>query len=222
MLPHDVTGGEGDVLRPTNVDPIRHGCCHTPFLFSFVPILSFGKTKQKNNTSSMQKVSGVLSLDSHRTKSCCHTAVSVSFNQILFLVCGCCRWRVWGGQVGSSRTKVSRTQTAGPMAGWVLRTTPPHPTLLILITWLFCCYFIHIMSQKRREICRVTLCLLFGWNCLFWAKGGRLFEPPDKEVPRRRCCCRFLFIFLMFFLVFSARDLGLWKQEHLSLDGSAN
>jgi len=115
-----------------------------------------------------------------------------------------------GGQVGSSRTKVSRTQTAGPMAGWVLRTTNPHPTLLILITWLFCCYFIHIMSQKRREICRVTLCLLFGWNCLFWAKGGRLFEPPDKEVPRRRCCCRFLFIFLMFFLVFfSSRSWAL-------------
>ena len=98
MQPPDVTGGGGDVLRPTNVDPIRHGCCHTPFLFSFVPILSFGKTKQ-NNPSSMQKVPGVLSLDSHRTKSCCHTAVSVSFNQILFLVCGCCRWRVQVGRL---------------------------------------------------------------------------------------------------------------------------
>ena len=69
---HDVTGGEGDVLRP--------------FLFSFVPILSFGKTEQKISPSSMQKVSGVLSLDSHRTKSCCHTAGSVLFNQVLLLV----------------------------------------------------------------------------------------------------------------------------------------
>ena len=66
-----------------------------------------------------------------------------------------------GGQVGSSRTKVSRTQTAGPIAGRVPRTTPPHPTLLILITWLFCCYFIHIISQKKGNLQGHTVSLIW-------------------------------------------------------------
>jgi len=200
MQPPDVTGGGGDVLRPTNVDPIRHGCCHTPFLFSFVPILSFGKTKQ-NNPSSMQKVPGVLSLDSHRTKSCCHTAVSVSFNQILFLVCGCCRWRVWGGQVGSSRTKVSRTQTAGPIAGRVPRTTSPHPTLLILITWLFCLLF-HPYNITKDGKFVGSHCVSYLDEIVYLDPKGGGVSQPDKDALRRRCCCRFSYSFFWCFSCF--------------------